>query len=86
MLSHDNICSNIEAMLLILNPGVKDRWISVLPIWHVYERTVEYAVIRTCGLMAYAKPVAKFLIPMLEAVRPTWMVSVLEFGNHYIME
>lgn len=76
MLTHDNIVKDIEYMLMILDPGYKDRWVSVLPIWHVYERTVEYAVIATCGLMAYSKPVAKQLLPVLAEIRPTWMISV----------
>ncbi len=76
MLSHDNIVADIEYMLMILDPCEKDRWVSVLPIWHVYERTVEYAVIASSGLMAYSKPVAKQLLPVLAEIRPTWMVSV----------
>ena len=76
MLSHDNIVADIEYMLMILDPCEKDRWVSVLPIWHVYERTVEYAVIASYGLMAYSKPVAKQLLPVLSEIRPTWMVSV----------
>lgn len=76
MLSHDNILSDIYYMLEILHPCEKDRWVSVLPVWHIYERTVEYAIIVTCGSMAYSKPIAKQLLPLLSQIKPTYMVSV----------
>lgn len=76
MLSHGNILTDIYCMLKVLFPTEKDRWVSVLPVWHVYERTIEYAVIVTCGSMAYSKPISKHLLPMLTEIQPTYMVSV----------
>lgn len=76
MLTHDNIVADIDYMMRVLYPKTEDRWVSVLPIWHVYERTVEYAIIATGGLMAYAKPTAKQLLPVLSEIKPTFMVSV----------
>lgn len=76
MLSHGNILTDIYSMLKVLFPTEKDRWVSVLPVWHVYERTIEYAVIVTCGSMAYSKPISKHLLPMLTEIQPTYMVSV----------
>lgn len=76
MLSHGNILKDIYYMLEVLFPAEKDRWVSVLPVWHVYERTIEYAIILTCGSMAYSKPTSKHLLPMLAEIKPTFMVSV----------
>ncbi len=76
MLSHGNILTDVYCMLKVLFPMEKDRWVSVLPVWHVYERTIEYAIIITCGSMAYSKPISKHLLPMLAEIKPTYMVSV----------
>lgn len=76
MLSHGNILTDVYCMLKVLFPMEKDRWVSVLPVWHVYERTIEYAIIMTCGSMAYSKPISKHLLPMLTEIKPTYMVSV----------
>lgn len=76
MLLHKNIVCDTKYMMQILPVSEKDRWVSVLPVWHIYERTVEYCIVATCGLMSYAKPTAKHLIPALQSIRPTYMVSV----------
>ena len=76
MLSHGNMLTDIYSMLTMIFPTEKDRWISVLPVWHVYERTIEYAIIVIGSSMAYSKPVSKYLLPMLTEIQPTYMVSV----------
>ncbi|HOF00354.1 MAG TPA: AMP-binding protein [Spirochaetota bacterium] len=76
MLLHKNILQNLHSMPSIMPATEKDRWVSILPVWHVFERTVEYCIMVTCGSMAYSKPVAKYLLPDLAEIRPTFMVSV----------
>ncbi len=76
MLTNKNIMHNLHSLPDILPVTHKDRWVSILPVWHVFERTVEYCVMITGGLMAYSKPAAKFLLPDLEEIKPTFMVSV----------
>ncbi len=77
MLLHKNIMQNLHAMpeVVPVIPG-KERWLSVLPVWHVFERTVEYCVMITAGTLAYSKPIAKYLLPDLEEIKPTFMASV----------
>ncbi|HOV14662.1 MAG TPA: AMP-binding protein, partial [Spirochaetota bacterium] len=45
MLLHKNIVHNIHSLTDVIpfTEG-KERWVSVLPVWHVYERTVEYII------------------------------------------
>ena len=76
MLLHKNILQNLHAMPEIVPVTEKDRWISILPVWHVFERTVEYCVMITCSSMGYSKPTAKYLLPDLAEIKPTYMVSV----------
>lgn len=77
MLLHKNIMQNLHGMpeVVPVIPG-KERWLSVLPVWHVFERTVEYCIMITGGLLAYSKPIAKQLLPDLEEIKPTYMASV----------
>ncbi len=41
MLSHKNVMKNIEILPEIINLQEEDMWLSILPSWHIFERTVE---------------------------------------------
>ncbi len=76
MLTHKNIMQNIRTLPVIINITSKERWLSILPVWHAFERTIEYIIMATGGLMAYSKPTAKHLLPDFAEIKPTFMVSV----------
>ncbi len=49
-------------------PG--DLWLSVLPVWHSFERLMQYiALERTSGIV-YSKPVASVMFPDIAAMKP----------------
>lgn len=77
MLLHKNLMHNVHSLTDVL-PYIegKERWLSVLPVWHVYERTLEYIIMSMGAIMAYSKPTAKHLLPDLSEIKPTYMVSV----------
>ncbi|OQX88924.1 long-chain fatty acid--CoA ligase [candidate division KSB1 bacterium 4484_87] len=79
MLTHKNIVSNVLAIgkLVMLSPG--DRLISLLPLSHTMECTVGFLTQIAHGCMIYylrQAPTARTLLPALEKVSPTIMVSV----------
>jgi long-chain acyl-CoA synthetase len=76
MLSHRNFLCQLPAFDLVfeLKPG--DIWLSVLPVWHVYERLIEYVIFYNSDSIAYSKPVAPVLMADFKAIQPHWMVSV----------
>ena len=76
MLSHRNFLCQLPAFELFfeLKPG--DIWISMLPVWHVYERLMEYAIFYYNTGIAYSKPISSVLMEDFKAIRPHWMVSV----------
>ncbi|MCG8569389.1 MAG: long-chain fatty acid--CoA ligase [Spirochaetes bacterium] len=76
MLLHKNIMQNVHSMPEVLTVTDKDRWLSVLPVWHVFERTVEYCAFVCCSVLAYSKPTARYLLPDMAEIKPTYMVSV----------
>ena len=76
MLIHRNIMQNIRSLPDVIDITSKERWLSILPVWHVFERTIEYIIMATGGLMAYSKPTARHLLPDFAEIKPTFMVSV----------
>ncbi len=77
MLTHDNFIAQSEVVHLILQthkPG--DLWMTVLPIWHVFERAFNYMIIALSGGIAYSKPVASVMMADMAAIHPNWMCAV----------
>jgi long-chain acyl-CoA synthetase len=76
MLSHRNILSNAEAVLSVVPPLPGDRFLSILPLAHAFERTVGYYVPMMAGLtVAFARS-PKTIREDLPAVNPTVMLVV----------
>jgi long-chain acyl-CoA synthetase len=73
---HKNLMCQLPAFSLFfeLKPG--DIWLSMLPVWHVYERIIEYAIFCYSNSIAYSKPIASVLMEDFRAICPQWMASV----------
>ncbi len=76
MLSHANFLHQVETMPERLNLVPGQIWLSVLPVWHSFERIVEYAIIGVSASMAYSKPIGAVMLPDFQAIKPQWMASV----------
>ncbi len=77
MLSNANFLHNLRTTVpACLEVGSSDVFLSVLPVWHSFERTVEYIILRNGAAMAYSKPIGKIMLEDMAAVRPTVMASV----------
>jgi len=76
MLLNSNFIHNIRVTPPTQELNEKDRWLSVLPSWHIFERTGEYLVLSTGALTAYSKPYKQVLLPDLITIKPTVMISV----------
>lgn len=70
-LTHANMCSQIENLPLALRPG--DRALSILPVWHSYERAFEMLCISRGVGTSYTS--LRGLAEDLKTVRPTVMAS-----------
>lgn len=76
MLSHDNILSNIRAVLKRVEARPSDIFLSFLPLSHTFERTIGYYLPIAAGsCVAYARSVAQ-IAEDLKTIRPTVLVSV----------
>jgi long-chain acyl-CoA synthetase len=78
-LTHLNFTFDVLATLQIQHADDTDRFLSVLPLSHAYEFTIGFLIPFTVGACVYyldKPPVARVLIPALETVRPTLMLTV----------
>ncbi len=76
-LTHDNFIAQNEAApdaLKLMERG--DLWLTVLPIWHSFERAFVYLVITMEGGFAYSKPVASLMLSDMTMIQPQWMNAV----------
>ncbi|WP_320341391.1 AMP-dependent synthetase/ligase [Treponema paraluiscuniculi] len=76
VLSHENfLCQLIDiSHRLTVCPG--DIALSVLPVWHVFERISEYVVLSHAGGVAYSKPVGSVMLADLAKLNPHFLPSV----------
>jgi long-chain acyl-CoA synthetase len=73
-LSHANLLHQLRHLGVAVAPQPGDRVLSVLPIWHAYERTAEYFLL-ACGCRQ-TYTTLKQLRGDLQRVRPHYMISV----------
>ncbi|MFP4301738.1 MAG: AMP-dependent synthetase/ligase [Spirochaetaceae bacterium] len=76
MLSHGNFLHQVKGVPSLIDVGRGDIWLCVLPVWHSFERIMQYVAIGTGCSLAYSKPIGKIMLEDFKAIRPTWMASV----------
>jgi len=76
MLTHESFTFQVDRILPILGVKHRDKFLSVLPVWHSYERAIEYVVMCCGATIAYSKPIGKIMLEDLAAVKPQWFPSV----------
>ena len=76
MISHKNFLKQLDEIpeRIYLNPG--DKALSVLPIWHVFEREVEYVIMCQAGSIVYSKPVGSILLADMKKMNPHLLPAV----------
>ncbi|MCU0412083.1 MAG: AMP-binding protein [Bacteroidetes bacterium] len=79
VLLHRNIASNVLACAEIQDVHERDRFLSILPLAHVLECTIGMILAITQGAsISYLRkpPTAAVMLPALEVVKPTVMLTV----------
>ncbi len=85
MLTHDNIiaqCEVIKDVLATAHEG--DMWLSVLPVWHIMERTYTYCIIALRGGIAYSKPAISIMQQDIDNIHPQWIVGVPRLWDAFV--
>lgn len=75
-LTHGNFLTQLDELpeRIMLNPG--EIALSVLPIWHVFERACEYVIMCQGGTICYSKPIGSILLADMAKVNPTLLPAV----------
>ena len=76
MLTHENFLHQVEWAPGLIDVSTGDRWLSVLPVWHSFERIMQYVALGTGSALCYSKPVGSILLEDMQKIKPTWMASV----------
>ncbi|MCR5494946.1 MAG: long-chain fatty acid--CoA ligase [Treponema sp.] len=75
-LSHGNFLTQLDEIpeRIMLNPG--DTAVLVLPVWHVFEREVEYVIMIQAATLCYSKPIGSILLADIAKVNPAILPAV----------
>ena len=76
MLTHRGFLFQMDRVYNILHLTHTDIFLGVLPVWHSFERAVEYIVLNYGASIAYSRPIGKIMLEDMAKIRPTWMTSV----------
>ena len=76
MLTHANFLHNLRTIPNTIDVGPGDIFLSVLPVWHSFERIIDHFVLSRGASIAYSKPVGQIMLADMAAVKPTVMASV----------
>lgn len=76
MLHHGSFIFQLDRVYDYIDIKPGHRFLSILPVWHSFERAVEYIVFNAGGTLAYSKPIGAVMIPDMAKVQPQWMASV----------
>ena len=76
MLTHKNYISQLSVLQPFLPAKPGDWWLSILPVWHVFERLIQYVAIYFVNGLAYSKPVPSILLADMAEIKPHWMCGV----------
>jgi long-chain acyl-CoA synthetase len=74
MLSHANIMHNVNEVPAVIGLTESDVWLSILPTWHIFERTAEYLSLAKGSTLVYSA--VKRFAQDLEKYRPTLVATV----------
>lgn len=75
-LTHGNFLTQLDEIpeRIMLNPG--DTAVLVLPVWHVFEREVEYVILIQAATLCYSKPIGSILLADIQKVNPALLPAV----------
>jgi len=73
-LTHGNIMHNVKVVPVVIQLTENDNWLSILPSWHIFERTAEYVALSRGTTLVYSS--IKRFSQDLEKYKPTLVATV----------
>ena len=76
MLTHGNFLAQFTDLQerIYLNPG--EKALSVLPVWHSFERSCEYVILLQGSAICYSKPIGSIMLGDLQTLNPQILPAV----------
>lgn len=75
-LSHTNFLYQVGCIPERIDIAPGDIWLCVLPVWHSFERIVQYLALGSATTLAYSKPIGTVMLADMAEIKPKWMASV----------
>lgn len=76
MLTHHNYLYQSRVISENIGIGPEDDFLNILPVWHSFERVLQYVALYHGATLAYSKPIGKILLLDIQAVTPTIVPAV----------
>ena len=76
MLSHGSMLYQLGEIDKIIDFQKGWKWLSVLPVWHAFERILQYAALYETNAIAYSKPIGKIMMTDIQRINPEILPSV----------
>ncbi|MCK5075069.1 MAG: AMP-binding protein, partial [Calditrichia bacterium] len=77
MLTHGNFLNNVKNMTPDLNTKQSDLWVSILPVWHAFERSGEYMSYNAGSTIVFSS--IQSVSNDITEYKPTYMNAVPKF-------
>ncbi|MBP3561690.1 MAG: AMP-binding protein [Treponema sp.] len=75
-LTHKNFLCQVEDISKRLPLKQENKALCMLPVWHVYERELEYFLLYVGVALCYSKPAISMLLADMKKVSPQFMATV----------
>ena len=75
-LTHKNFLSQIKDIAAVFPMRHGDKSLAVLPVWHVYERLMEYYLVSIGVSICYSKPVVSMILNDMQKIQPQFLACV----------
>lgn len=76
MLTHQNMLYQLEHIPEVKKLDVQMRWLAVLPVWHSFERIIQYVILNASNIICYSKPIGKIMLVDMIKAKPHFICSV----------
>lgn len=76
MLTHGNFLAQLDELPERINLSPGERALSVLPVWHAFERSCEYVIMVQGAAVCYSKPIGSIMLPDFQKLNPQIIPAV----------
>lgn len=76
MLTQHNYVNHAQSLPARIKVSAGEVWLTILPVWHSFERCIQYVVLCNGLSMAYSKPIGPVMLQDFKDVQPHYTTAV----------